>query len=105
MLKIEAEPVFEVAVQVNTAAIKGSFKAQFLALPTDELEKLDTGAASAWREVLKRVVRGFEPVQVCGEWVDGEQADGLAKLLRWPGVGPAMLGAYYRGLWEAASGN
>lgn len=104
MLTID-NPSFTATVTVSTAAIKGDFKCDFMALPTDELALLDNGEPLAWKAVLAKVVRGFEPVKVCGETIDGSQADALAKLLRWPGVGAAMLRAYYSGLWDNAAGN
>lgn len=105
MLKIDKAPKFSALVTVNTAAIKGEFNVHFEALPSDELAELDKGEAGDWKRVLARVVRGFDPVEVCGETVDSTKADELAKLIRWPGVGAAMLAAYYKGLWEAGSGN
>lgn len=105
MLKIEKAPTFQATVTVNTAAIKGDFKATFEALPTDELAKLDNGEALAWKAVLARVVRGFEAVDIEGEQIEGNQPEGLDRLIRWPGVGAAMLRAYYAGLWEAGQGN
>ena len=105
MLKIQSEPTFTATVKVNTAAIKGEFDVEFLALPTDELEALDTGEPKAWKAVLGRVVRGFDQVEIAGERIDGVEPDGLQRLIRWPGVGPAMLTAYYNGLWSEAQGN
>jgi hypothetical protein len=104
MFKIDATPTFMALVRVNTAAIKGEFNVCFVALPTDELAELDDGAADAWRKVLARVVASFDACELAGEQLAGAQAD-LPRLIRWPGVGAAMLRAYYQGLWEAASGN
>lgn len=105
MLRIDAEPTFTTTVKVNTKAIQGEFDVEFLALPTDELEALDTGEAKAWRKVLERVVRSFGPVEVAGQRIDSVVPGDLQKLIRWPGVGPAMLAAYYNGLWSEAQGN
>lgn len=105
MLIIDKSPTFESTVKVHTAAIKGEFKAKFVALPTDELAALDNGDASGWKALLGKVVKGFDQVQIDGEAVSGDQPGGLDKLIRWPGVGAAMVAAYYKGLWEASQGN
>lgn len=106
MLKIQKNPTFTATVTVATAAIKGSFDVVFEALPSDELEQLDTGAPKAWKDVLARVVRSIDPegIEIEGEPLGGTAAQ-LAALTRWPGVGAAMLSSYYAGLWGAAQGN
>lgn len=104
MFKIEAKPTFSALVRVSTQAIKGEFNVLFLALPSDELAELDDGAADAWKKVLARVVVSFDPCELAGEQLAGSPAD-LPRLIRWPGVGAAMLRGYYAGLWETASGN
>jgi len=104
MLKIESKPQFSTMVKVNTAAIQGDFQVVFEALPDDELQPLDDGQAGSWKKLLQRVVVSFETVQVCGESVEGYPTN-LPKLIRWPGVGAAMVSAYYKGLWENTQGN
>lgn len=105
MLKIESNPKFTATVRVNTAAIKGEFQVTYLAKPTDELDALDNGEPRAWREVLKAVVVDSDPVEINGTPVRADTPAGLADLVRWPGVGPAMLAAYWQGLWGEAQGN
>lgn len=105
MLKIDTKPVFDATVRVNTAAIQGDFRATFEALPSDELQALDDGSDGAWKKLLARVVVATEPVHIGGQPVEGHTPEGLAALIRWPGVGAAMCAAYYKGLWEAAAGN
>ena len=104
MFKIEAQPVFQSKVTVNTAALKLDFTATYVALPSDELAELDDGSPEAWKKVLARVVRSFDACEVAGEQLAGTAAD-LPRLIRWPGVGAAMLRTYYSGLWESAAGN
>jgi hypothetical protein len=105
MLKINKSPTFKYTVAVNTAAIQGDFEALFEALPTDELDKLDDGQPGAWKKVLARVTKAFGAVEIEGESFDSDSPGALDKLTRWPGVGAAMLRAYYAGLWENTQGN
>ena len=105
MFKIIAEPQFTTDVKVNTLALQGEFSTTYRVLPSDELKALDNGEADSWKQLLARVVVGFGPVEIAGSTVMGDQADGLAQLIRWPGVGQAMLARYWAGLYEAAQGN
>ena len=105
MLKIDADPKFTTTVKVNTKAIQGEFPATFTVLPSDELAKLDDGKPDSWKALLQRVVRDAGPVDIAGAVVRGDTPAGLADMMRWPGIGPAMLAAYWAGLYEAAQGN
>lgn len=105
MLKIVTDPKFNTTVKVNTLAIQGEFPATFRVLPSDELKALDDGQADGWKALLARVVINAGPVEIAGAAVRGDTPGGLADLIRWPGVGPAMLAAYWAGLYEAAQGN
>ena len=104
MLKIDPTPKFTTKVTVNTLAIQGVFDVTYSVLPSDELKAIDDGSAESWRVLLARVVQRFEPVDVAGETLNGGPED-LPKLIRWPGVGQAMLARYWAGLYEAAAGN
>lgn len=105
MLKIDADPKFSATVKVNTLAIQGEFPAKFRVLPSDELAALDDGKPDSWKALLQRVVVDAGPVDIAGQAVRGDTPAGLADMIRWPGMGPAMLAAYWAGLYEAAQGN
>lgn len=105
MLKIDADPKFTTTVKVNTKAIQGEFPATFRVLPSDELAQLDDGKPDSWKALVNRVVVDAGPVEIAGAAVRGDTPAGLADLIRWPGIGPAMLAAYWAGLYEAAQGN
>lgn len=105
MLKIDANPKFTTTVKVNTKAIQGEFPATFRVLPSDELAQQDDGKPDSWKQLLQLVVLDAGPVEIAGAAVRGDTPAGLADLIRWPGVGPAMLSAYWAGLYEAAQGN
>lgn len=105
MLKIDADPQFKTTVKVNTKAFNGEFPAAFRVLPSDELAKLDDGQAAAWKDLLARVVVDAGPVEIAGALVQANTPEGLAQLIRWPGIGPAMLQEYWASLYEARQGN
>lgn len=107
-LKIVARPEFETTVKVNLAWLQGEFSARFVAMPIDALEALQAEApvpARAEDHVLQQVCLHFDDVEL----PDGKLAytgpESVAKLLAWPGIGPAMSAAYFKALWGAASGN
>lgn len=100
MLKINVSPEFTNTVKVTTKALQGEFPCYYRVLPVEELDKLDDGKPNSWRLLLAKVVVKFEPIEIGGEVVST-----LEQLIRWPGVGPAMLAAYWSGLYEAAQGN
>lgn len=110
MLKIVRHPVFTAPVLLNTLVLKGEFDVSFVALPTSELKALEKDGLeqglTLQHATLRGVVKGWTALEIDGQpfpFVSIE--DSLPKLLDQPGVGPAMLKAYYRALWEEASGN
>jgi hypothetical protein len=105
MLKIDARPHFEMPVTVATRAIRGTFTVTFMAMPDHELEQLQARADQNPKHWLHAVVARFQDVEIAGELIDGSTDDGLQRLLSWPGIGPAMVNAYFRGLWEEAEKN
>lgn len=108
-LKIVARPTFDTDVVVNTRHLQGDFKARFVALPSSRIKAIETAALQAGQApdeaLLLEVCEWFETVELpecalpfCGP-------DSVKALLDYPGTGPAMTKAYYRGLWEEAQGN
>lgn len=103
MLKITKNPEFTTTVHVRTAHTSGSFPATFKAMPSSELAELEKKAAAAGRGtagILPDVTVRFSDVEL-----PGNTNPTLDQLLDQPGVGPAMVAAYYRGLWEEQQGN
>jgi hypothetical protein len=109
MLKIVSRPEFEQKVVVNTKHLKGEFVARFVALPQSEISAIEAKLIAERKgpqDLVHHVCVGHDTVDMLGEAVE-YSAGGLSltKLLDYPGIGPAMLKAYYAGLWEEASGN
>lgn len=107
MLEIVINPKFTADVEVNTQATKGTLRVTYLAKMSDEVTALEKQVASEGKGpqgLLWHVVDSFEPVKVGGRVLHMEDG-GLAALLDIPGVGPAMVNRFYRGLWEAVEGN
>lgn len=107
MLEIVINPKFTADVEVNTQATKGTLRVTYLAKMSDEVTKLEQQVAAEGKGpqgLLWHVVEGFDPVKVGGRMLTMEEG-GLAALLNIPGVGPAMVNRFYRGLWEAVEGN
>lgn len=103
MLKFVERPTFRARVVLCTAHTAGDFSAVFLALPASRLKELEQQAAAEGKgpqEILRHV---------CQEVGDAFMPDGRPASVEWlldqPGVGPAMVATYYRGLWEEAKGN
>ncbi len=108
MLKVIANPTFTNSVVVNTKALQGSFNVVFIAKPSSECKRLEAAAIERGdgpQGLLFDVVQSHEEVEVFGEALRTAGADSIRRLLDIPGVGPAMLKAYYNGMWEEASGN
>lgn len=108
-LKIVAKPQFTTQVVVNTRHLKGTFNADFVAMRTSELEKLQDKrikAGDGAQGYLLDVCVGFQPIELPNDvtlaYVDESS---LKMLLDYPGIGPAMSKAYHRALWEEAEGN
>lgn len=107
-LVIVDRPEFETTVHVRTAHLRGEFKARFVALPNSKLEELQHQAIQDDKGpdgLLYDVCTWFEDVQVPGRTISHKGPESLRDLLDWPGIGPAMAKAYWRALWEEASGN
>lgn len=105
MLTVDQAPKFTMPVAVNTAAIKGSFMATFVALPNSQLKRIDEEVAEA-----KTGIAGFvERVALSVSEVDLpltlSDTPTVAELTDWPGIGGAMQKAYYKGLWEEQEKN
>lgn len=107
MLEITINPKFTTDVEVNTKATKGKLTVTYLAKMADEVDALEKKVAAEGKGpqgLLWHVVESFAPVKVGGRVISMEDG-GLAALLGIPGVGPAMVNGFYRGLWEAVEGN
>lgn len=108
-LKIVARPVFETTVVVNMRHLKGDFKARFVALRSSAIKAIETEALKAGQSpdeaLLLEACEWFETVELPEGPLPYVNADSLLKLLDYPGMGPAMTKAYYRGQWEEAQGN
>lgn len=108
-LKIIAAPKFTVEVVVNTRHLKGSFTAEFVAMRTSELEKLQEDRiqkGDGAQGYLLDVCKGFQPVTLPDDSTLAYVGEVSVKmLLDYPGIGPAMSKAYHRALWEEAEGN
>lgn len=102
MLKIVQRPEFTVSVTVNTLHTQGSFRMACVALPLSELEAIDKKAMAEGRSygVLREVVTALHELEL-----PGDAAPTVAAALDYPGLGAAMLQAYYRGLYEEQQGN
>lgn len=109
MLKIIARPEFDQTVTVNTKHLKGEFGARFVALPQSEISAIEAKLKAEGKgpqDLVYHVCVGHDTVDMAGEAVEYKAGGlSLAVLLDYPGIGPAMLKAYYAGLWEEASGN
>lgn len=107
-LVIQDRPEFEATVVVRTAHLRGEFKARFVALPSSKLDELQAAAVRAGKGpegLLYDVCTWFETVQTPRGEIVHDGPDSLARLMDWPGIGPAMAKTYWRTLWEEASGN
>lgn len=107
-LKIVDRPEFEATVVVNTRHLKGDFKARFVALPGSRIKAAEEAAIQAGKGpegLLFDVCTWFEPVELPEGPLNHVDGGSLAKLLDYPGIGPAMVKAYYRALWEETQGN
>lgn len=114
MLKIDKAPKFTMDVTVNTAALKGTFKVTYIAMPSkalieieDRVGKEGTGVAGFLGYVVFDVAEIDLPINLPTR-PDGTfetPTDAVQALVDWPGVGPAMQKAYYRGLWEEEEKN
>lgn len=109
MMNIEEKPSFVTTATVNTAALKGTVKARFAVLPNSEGRALEekviqdgSGAPGFVQVVAVEVLEHTLPVKL-PEGLTG--AELVSALLDWPGVGPAMQKAYYKGLFEEAEKN
>lgn len=103
MLTIINRPEFDTTVPVRTAHTRGEFKARFVALPVDELRALEL-AAQAEGKGLSGILPTVTVSVSDFALPDGKPAT-LDNLLNYPGVGPAMVKAYYDGLWNEQQGN
>lgn len=103
MLKIEQNPQFTTTVVVNTLHTKGSFKATFVARRESELQALEKAAVAAGRGA-----QGVLPdvtVAVSELELPGNPNPSVQEALDYPGIAPAMVTAYYRGLHMEQLGN
>lgn len=102
MLKIVQRPAFTVTVMVNTLHTQGEFKMDCVALPQSELDAIDKKAIAEGRSygVLREAVTKLRELEL-----PGNPLPNVAQALDYPGLGAAMLQAYYRGLYEEQQGN
>lgn len=103
MLKIVNRPEFTQPVVMRTAHTQGDFWARFVALPSSELRALEAQAAAEGKGlagVLPHVTLEIGDIEL-----PGNPTPTLEQALDHPGIGPAMVDAYYRGLWQEKQGN
>lgn len=102
------KPEFEVTVTLATRQVKGDLKCRFVAYPQSDLTAMQAQAVGDGLGpggVLRQVLVWFESVQLPGGLLDFDGPASVDKLIDFHGVGPALLNAYYKALWEEASGN